>query len=91
MQREQLHRQVLEVFFTLASHYAASVEFDLARQYAYRQIELEPWGEEAHRQVMPVLASRATDVAGNTQPMDVPFNQKGYLMNAIETVPVWVE
>jgi DMSO/TMAO reductase YedYZ molybdopterin-dependent catalytic subunit len=38
-----------------------------------------------------LLASRATDLAGNIQPADVPFNQKGYLMNAIETVPVWVE
>jgi DMSO/TMAO reductase YedYZ molybdopterin-dependent catalytic subunit len=38
-----------------------------------------------------LLASRATDLAGNIQPADVPFNQKGYLMNAIETVPVRVE
>ena len=38
-----------------------------------------------------LLASRATDLAGNIQPADVPFNQKGYLMNAIETVPVWLE
>jgi DMSO/TMAO reductase YedYZ molybdopterin-dependent catalytic subunit len=37
-----------------------------------------------------LLASRATDLAGNIQPAEVPFNQKGYLMNAIETVPMWV-
>jgi DMSO/TMAO reductase YedYZ molybdopterin-dependent catalytic subunit len=37
-----------------------------------------------------LLASRATDLAGNVQPIDVPFNQKGYLMNAIEFVPVQV-
>jgi DMSO/TMAO reductase YedYZ molybdopterin-dependent catalytic subunit len=37
------------------------------------------------------LASRATDLAGNIQPWDVPFNQKGYLMNAIESVAVSVE
>jgi DNA-binding SARP family transcriptional activator len=54
-QREQLHRQALEIFFTLASHYEAIAEYDLARQYAWRQIELEPWREEAHRQVMRVL------------------------------------
>jgi hypothetical protein len=30
-------------------------------------------------------------LAGNIQPADVLFNQKGYLMNAIETVPVSVE
>lgn len=55
-QREQLHRQVLEIFFTLALHYEATAEYDLARQYAWRQIELEPWREEAHRQLMRVLA-----------------------------------
>jgi DNA-binding SARP family transcriptional activator len=55
-QREQLHRQVLEIFFTLASHYEATAEYDLARQYAWRQIDLEPWREEAHRQLMRVLA-----------------------------------
>jgi sulfide:quinone oxidoreductase len=55
-QREQLHRQALEIFFTLASHYEATAEYDLARQYAWRQIELEPWREEAHRQLMRVLA-----------------------------------
>lgn len=36
------------------------------------------------------LAARATDLAGNVQPIEVPFNQKGYLMNAIEIVPVRV-
>jgi DNA-binding SARP family transcriptional activator len=55
-QREQLHRQVLEVFFTLASSYEHVQEYELARQFAWRQIELEPWREEAHRQLMRVLA-----------------------------------
>jgi DNA-binding SARP family transcriptional activator len=55
-QREQMHRQVLEVFFTLASYYERAQEYELARQFAWRQIELEPWREEAHRQLMRVLA-----------------------------------
>jgi DNA-binding SARP family transcriptional activator len=55
-QREQLHRQVLEVFFSLASHYEAIGEYGLSRQYVAHQIELEPWREEAHRQLMRVLA-----------------------------------
>jgi DMSO/TMAO reductase YedYZ molybdopterin-dependent catalytic subunit len=38
-----------------------------------------------------LLASRATDLAGNIQPAEVAFNQKGYLMNAIETLPVRVQ
>jgi DMSO/TMAO reductase YedYZ molybdopterin-dependent catalytic subunit len=37
-----------------------------------------------------VLAVRATDSAGDQQPATVPFNQQGYLMNAIERVPVQV-
>lgn len=36
------------------------------------------------------LAVRATDAAGATQPDCVPFNAQGYLMNAIERVPVQV-
>lgn len=36
------------------------------------------------------LASRATDMAGNIQPTDVPFNQQGYGMNAIHRVAVTV-
>jgi DNA-binding SARP family transcriptional activator len=55
-QREQLHRQVLEVLFTLASRYEAAADYSMARQYLWRQIELEPWREESHRQLMRVLA-----------------------------------
>ena len=37
-----------------------------------------------------VLASRATDSAGNTQPLEVPWNLKGYCNNAAERIPVVV-
>jgi DMSO/TMAO reductase YedYZ molybdopterin-dependent catalytic subunit len=37
------------------------------------------------------LRSRATDQIALQQPEDVPFNAKGYLMNAIYEVPVTVE
>jgi DMSO/TMAO reductase YedYZ molybdopterin-dependent catalytic subunit len=37
-----------------------------------------------------VISSRATDSAGNTQPLDVPWNLKGYANNAIERIPVLV-
>jgi DMSO/TMAO reductase YedYZ molybdopterin-dependent catalytic subunit len=37
-----------------------------------------------------VLCSRATDAAGNTQPLDAPWNLKGYANNAVERVPVTV-
>ena len=34
-----------------------------------------------------VLCSRASDAAGNTQPLDPPWNLKGYVNNAVERVP----
>ena len=36
------------------------------------------------------LCSRATDAAGNTQPMEVPWNTGGYVNNAVQRVPVTV-
>lgn len=55
LQRERLHRLALEVYFTLASCHERRGAYERARQYAWRQIELEPWREEAHRQLMRVL------------------------------------
>jgi DMSO/TMAO reductase YedYZ molybdopterin-dependent catalytic subunit len=37
-----------------------------------------------------VICSRATDAAGNTQPLAPPWNLKGYANNAVERVPVTV-
>jgi DMSO/TMAO reductase YedYZ molybdopterin-dependent catalytic subunit len=37
-----------------------------------------------------VISSRATDSAGNTQPLDPPWNLKGYANNAVERIPVVV-
>jgi sulfane dehydrogenase subunit SoxC len=36
------------------------------------------------------LCSRATDAAGNTQPLEVPWNTGGYANNAVQRVPVTV-
>jgi hypothetical protein len=36
------------------------------------------------------LCSRATDAAGNTQPMEAPWNTGGYANNAVQRVPVTV-
>lgn len=38
-----------------------------------------------------VISSRATDAAGNTQPLEPPWNLKGYANNAVERVAVLVE
>ncbi|HEX2414953.1 MAG TPA: sulfite oxidase [Thermoleophilaceae bacterium] len=37
-----------------------------------------------------VICSRATDSAGNTQPLEPPWNLKGYANNALERIPVIV-
>jgi sulfane dehydrogenase subunit SoxC len=37
-----------------------------------------------------VLSSRATDAAGNVQPLEIPWNLKGYANNAVEQIPVRV-
>jgi len=47
-----------------------------------------PWRAEAGE---ARLRSRATDELGIQQPETVPWNAKGYLMNAIDEVPVTVE
>jgi hypothetical protein len=37
-----------------------------------------------------VLCSRASDTAGNGQPLEAPWNLKGYANNAVERIPVHV-
>jgi DMSO/TMAO reductase YedYZ molybdopterin-dependent catalytic subunit len=38
-----------------------------------------------------VLACRATDAAGNVQPLDPPWNWGGYMNNAVQRMPVVVD
>jgi DMSO/TMAO reductase YedYZ molybdopterin-dependent catalytic subunit len=54
--------------------------------YSWRQFE---WIWEA-TPGNHVIAARATDRTGQTQPEHVPFNHHGYLMNAIVNIPVEV-
>lgn len=68
-----------------ASWHAARLLADLG-PHAWRQFEWQ-WDAPVGRHV---LAARATDAEGNTQPAAVEFNQQGYLMNAIQQVPVEV-
>jgi sulfane dehydrogenase subunit SoxC len=59
----------------------------------------EPLGERAWRgwsyawDAVPgehVISSRATDGEGNVQPLDAPWNLKGYANNVVERIPVTV-
>ena len=55
-------------------------------KYAWRRFEFRlDVGSGSHS-----VATRATDEAGNSQPESVPFNEKGYLYNAVLTHPVMV-
>jgi DNA-binding SARP family transcriptional activator/predicted ATPase len=54
--RERLQRQALAAFDWLVKYSEQRGEYEQARDYAWRQVELEPWQEEAHRQLMRLLA-----------------------------------
>jgi DNA-binding SARP family transcriptional activator/predicted ATPase len=54
--REQLHREMVNNLYLLADHYERWGEFQPALNAAWKQVELEPWQEEAHQQIMRLLA-----------------------------------
>ncbi len=54
--REWLRRQALDALYHLAEYHRKRAEYDEAARYAQRQVELEPYREEAHRQLMRTLA-----------------------------------
>ena len=56
VERERLHRLAMDVFYSLAEIHQQRAGYDRAREYARRQIDLEPWREEAHQQLMSILA-----------------------------------
>jgi DNA-binding SARP family transcriptional activator/predicted ATPase/Tfp pilus assembly protein PilF len=56
MEREYLNRQAMEAFYHLAACHGRRAEHKETQHYARRQLRLEPWREEAHRQLMTVLA-----------------------------------
>ncbi len=57
VQRESFHRRALDALTHLADYHEQRGEHDEARRYALRQLDLDPWREEAHRQVMRALAA----------------------------------
>ena len=58
LKRERLHLQALQALYLLTNYCRRRGELDLALGYARRQLELEPWREEAHSQVIHILALR---------------------------------
>ena len=55
-QREQLTRCVQKALSALAGHYERHGDFQRALALGRRQLEIEPWDEEVHQQVMRLLA-----------------------------------
>ncbi len=56
VQRESVHQQALDAHGELAEYYERHGDFQAARRHALRQLELDPWREEAHCQLMRALA-----------------------------------
>jgi len=56
LQRERLRRRVLELLAQLVRHSTEDGANEEALRYAWRQLELEPWSERVHRDVIRLLA-----------------------------------
>ena len=56
LQREWFHRHAAEALFHLSRYHERRSEYAEARQHARRLVDLEPWHERAHRQLMRLLA-----------------------------------
>ena len=54
--REQLQQQVIAVLTGLSNYFAQKTAYESAQQYTRRCLELAPWQEEAHRQLIGLLA-----------------------------------
>ncbi|MEM7028015.1 MAG: BTAD domain-containing putative transcriptional regulator [Chloroflexota bacterium] len=56
IRREHYARQVLRALRGLANHFEQNRDYETVLEYAQRQLAIEPWQEDAHRQVMRCLA-----------------------------------
>ncbi len=56
LKREQLEQQMLAALHALAAFYEQGGDYQQAEPYVRRQLDLAPWDEEAHRQLMRLLA-----------------------------------
>ena len=75
--RERLHRRILTALQRMADHYEQAGDFARACHYARRQIELDSFREEAHRQLMQLLA-----VTGETSAALAHYDQYQKLVTA---------
>jgi predicted ATPase/DNA-binding SARP family transcriptional activator len=57
LEGERVHRLVVEALHRLGEWQAGQGQAEQALQYAWRQVELDPWRESGHQQVMRLLAA----------------------------------
>lgn len=65
--REQLHQRAIQALAQLTGYYHQAGDYERACRSARRQVELDPWREEAHRQLMHALAMRSERSMALTQ------------------------
>ena len=56
LKRDWLQREATDALSLLADYRERRGEYKQAQQYAQRQVQMDPWREEAHRQLMRLLA-----------------------------------
>lgn len=56
LEREQLHREVLQSLETMLAQAVAHDYYQIGLDAGYKWLELEPWSESAHRQLMLLFA-----------------------------------
>ncbi|MCL4803484.1 MAG: AAA family ATPase [Anaerolineae bacterium] len=56
IEREQLHRLAIEAMYETTQDHLSANRLDKAQATARRQLDLEPWREPAHRQLMQACA-----------------------------------
>lgn len=67
LERERLERQYVALLQQLAHHYQQQNDSTEAARYVTRRLEIEPWNEEAHRQLMTLLARQGQRSAALAQ------------------------
>ncbi|MEM7134462.1 MAG: tetratricopeptide repeat protein [Chloroflexota bacterium] len=66
-EREAWRMRVTQTLETLVNHYAEEGMYDESMKLALRLLELEPWREEAHQQLMWLLATTGQRTAAISQ------------------------
>jgi DNA-binding SARP family transcriptional activator len=56
LKQEYLNRQMLSALQLLATSFEAHGLYEEAQVYVWRQMEIQPWREESHRQMMRLMA-----------------------------------